>query len=119
MTLGASISALFEAAHDAVVLADGAGTVLGVNTAAERLFGYPRDELIVRRLGELLIAEELGVPVETAVVRKDGVRDLSKEREQSELDGRWRRLRDFVRLTRDENGTVVRARGVAVDMERV
>jgi PAS domain S-box-containing protein len=61
MTPGVSISALFEAAHDAVLLADGAGTVLGVNTAAERLFGYPRDELIGRRVGELLIAEELGV----------------------------------------------------------
>jgi len=45
-----------EAAPDAVVIIDGGGVIVQVNSQAERLFGYPRMELLGRPL-EVLMPE--------------------------------------------------------------
>ena len=51
--------ALLEAAPDAIVGVDRDGRILLVNTQAERLFGYTREELI-GQLVELLVPERVG-----------------------------------------------------------
>jgi len=48
----------FEAASDAVIIIDGAGTVVHLNTRTEKMFGYRRDELLDQPV-ELLIPERL------------------------------------------------------------
>lgn len=48
--------ALVEAAPDAMVIVDAGGRITLVNAQTERLFGYPRDELIDRPI-ELLVPE--------------------------------------------------------------
>jgi two-component system, cell cycle sensor histidine kinase and response regulator CckA len=45
---------LLEAIPDAIVAVDGAGTILQVNSQAEQLFGYNRDELIGQKV-EMLV----------------------------------------------------------------
>jgi len=45
-----------EAAPDAVVIIDGGGVIVQLNSQAERLFGYPREELLGRPL-EVLMPE--------------------------------------------------------------
>ena len=47
-----------EACPSGMVMTDGAGTIVLMNTATERLFGYPRDDLIGRRI-EILIPQRL------------------------------------------------------------
>jgi PAS domain S-box-containing protein len=47
-----------EACPGAMVMTDGTGTIVLTNTETERVFGYPRDELIGRRI-EILIPERL------------------------------------------------------------
>ncbi len=47
---------LFESLPDAILLTDGEGKILGLNTQAERLFGYCRDELLGQPI-ELLVPE--------------------------------------------------------------
>src|SRR5436309_1703202 len=47
LALGAA-SALLDAAPDAIILIDASGTIRLVNERAERLFGYPRRELLGR-----------------------------------------------------------------------
>jgi PAS domain S-box-containing protein len=47
---------LLEAAPDAMVIADETGTIVLVNSQTEKLFGYPRQELLGRPL-EILIPE--------------------------------------------------------------
>jgi PAS domain S-box-containing protein len=54
----ASCQALLDALPGAVVLADGAGTILLVNAATERLFGYARAEVLGQGLELLLPAWE-------------------------------------------------------------
>jgi PAS domain S-box-containing protein len=49
-------SGLLEAAPDAIVGVSAAGVIVLVNAQAERLFGYPRDELLGQRL-EVLVSD--------------------------------------------------------------
>ena len=63
VTLGATrsareerLSAYLEAAIDCVVMADASGRVVEFNPAAERTFGYSRNEALGRTLEELIVA---------------------------------------------------------------
>src|ERR1700693_1396435 len=49
-----SFRELFEVSPDAILEVDQEGTILLVNEETERLFGWPREELIGRRVEELL-----------------------------------------------------------------
>jgi PAS domain S-box-containing protein len=51
--------AYLEAALDAVVVADASGCVVEFNPAAERTFGYRRDEALGRALAELIVPPSL------------------------------------------------------------
>jgi PAS domain S-box-containing protein len=53
------LSAYLEAALDCVILADAAGRVVEFNPAAERTFGYQRDEALGRTLVELIVPPSL------------------------------------------------------------
>ncbi len=53
------IRAILDTALDAIVAMDHRGLITGFNQAAERMFGYSRDEAVGRELSELLIPLEL------------------------------------------------------------
>ena len=50
---------MLEAALDCIVTMDPAGLVVDFNAAAERTFGYAREEACGRSLAELLVPPEL------------------------------------------------------------
>jgi len=52
-------SAYFEAALDCVIIADVSGRVVEFNPAAERTFGYTRDEALGRTMAELIVPPSL------------------------------------------------------------
>jgi PAS domain S-box-containing protein len=52
-------SAYFEAALDCVIIADASGRVVEFNPAAERTFGYTRDEALGRTMAELIVPPSL------------------------------------------------------------
>jgi two-component system, LuxR family, sensor kinase FixL len=52
----ASFEAFLEAVPDAVVAVDRSGAIIAVNVQAERLFGYPRGEIVGRKM-EILVPE--------------------------------------------------------------
>jgi PAS domain S-box-containing protein len=53
------LSAYLEAALDCVVIADASGRVVEFNPAAERTFGYTRDDALGRTLAELIVPPAL------------------------------------------------------------
>ena len=50
-------TAMLESALDAIVSMDAAGRVVEFNPAAERMFGYRRDDVLGRDLGEVMVPE--------------------------------------------------------------
>jgi PAS domain S-box-containing protein len=54
----AQFRTMLESGPDAVVIVDGAGEIVLVNAQTERIFGYPREELLGQRV-ELLVPERL------------------------------------------------------------
>lgn len=50
----ARLSAILNAAVDAIITIDTHGTITGVNPATERMFGFPQDELIDRNVSILM-----------------------------------------------------------------
>jgi PAS domain S-box-containing protein len=62
-------AAYFEAALDCVIVADASGRVVEFNPAAERTFGYSRDEALGRTMAELIVPPSLRERHSTAFAR--------------------------------------------------
>jgi PAS domain S-box-containing protein len=58
-TRGEGLRAFLDAALDCVIIADASGRVVEFNPAAERTFGYTRDEALGRTLAELIVPPSL------------------------------------------------------------
>jgi PAS domain S-box-containing protein len=56
---GEGLRAYLDAALDCVIIADASGRVVEFNPAAERTFGYTRDEALGRTLAELIVPPSL------------------------------------------------------------
>jgi PAS domain S-box-containing protein len=63
------VSAYFEAALDCVIMADASGRVVEFNPAAERTFGYSRDQAVGRTMAELIVPPSLRERHSTAFAR--------------------------------------------------
>lgn len=82
---------LLEAAPDAMVVVDESGSIVLVNVQTEKQFGYPRDELIGRKVTDIIpkgfaerliadgsrsaaqaLAQQIGTGIELVALRKDG-----------------------------------------------
>jgi PAS domain S-box-containing protein len=63
------VSAYFEGALDCVIIADASGSVVEFNPAAERTFGYSRDEALGRTIAELIVPPSLRERHSTAFAR--------------------------------------------------
>src|ERR1051325_8510330 len=76
---------LLESAPDAMVIIDDHGIINLINTHAEILFGYTRDELMGKRV-ETLVPEGFFMPDESVRVlpENSGVREMVRGKERSE-----------------------------------
>jgi PAS domain S-box-containing protein len=80
-------SAYFEAALDCVIIADASGRVVEFNPAAERTFGYTRDEALGRTMAELIVPPSLRERHITAFARFVETRHGSMLGRRLELTG--------------------------------
>ena len=53
------LQSTFEVSLDAIVVADNQGIILDFNEAAEKVFGYSREEALGRQMAEMIIPEHL------------------------------------------------------------
>ena len=81
------VGAYFEAALDCVILADASGRVVEFNPAAERTFGYSRDEALGRTIAELIVPPSLRERHMSAFARYIGTRHGSVLGQRLELTG--------------------------------
>ncbi len=56
------MEAILDSAVDAIITVDEQGTIRRINPATERLFGYPRQEMLGQPVASLLTSSEAGVP---------------------------------------------------------
>ena len=63
-------AAILDAALDCVVTADASGRILEVNAAAERTFGWTAEEVLGRRVGDVLVPPRLRERHERAFARQ-------------------------------------------------
>ena len=61
--------AVFQAALDGVIVIDSAGRILEFNPAAERTFGYGRDEILGTEIAETLMPPDSRVPFQAGLQR--------------------------------------------------
>jgi PAS domain S-box-containing protein len=63
-------NSVLDSAFDAIVTIDLAGAIVELNTAAERMFGYSREEALGRELAALIVPEELREDHRRALARQ-------------------------------------------------
>ena len=79
--------AYFEAALDCVIIADASGRIIEFNPAAERTFGYTRDQALGRTMAELIVPPSLRARHSTGFSRFIESRHERKLRRRVELTG--------------------------------
>src|SRR4051794_36423301 len=82
-----AVNAYFEAALDCVIIADASGRVVDFNPAAERTFGYSRDEALGRTMAELIVPPALRERHSTAFARFVETGDGTMLGQRRELTG--------------------------------
>ena len=100
---------LLEAAPDAMVVADDSGAMVLVNIQAERMFGYPRRELIGQ---PLTLLAPIGLAEEVARAREDGATDRSAgvfSLEGRRSDGDCFPIEVRISLSADSEGLLITA----------
>src|SRR5918996_2122616 len=81
------LGAYLEAALDCVVMADASGRVVEFNPAAERTFGYTREEALGRTLAELIVPPSLRERHSRAFARFAETREQRMFGQRLELTG--------------------------------
>lgn len=112
----AQITALLDAADDAIFGKDLDGTVISWNRGAERLYGYTAAEMIGRSVGSLMPPERLGELADLLAVVRRGERVLSRETERLRRDGRRIAVSLTITPTYDPAGKLNGAATIARDI---
>src|SRR5437588_1920296 len=84
---GERLSAYLEAAIDCVIVADASGRIVEFNPAAERTFGYSREEALGRTMAELIVPPSLRERHSAAFARFVNTREGSILGRRVELTG--------------------------------
>jgi PAS domain-containing protein len=112
--LEAGKAAILESALDCIVSIDGAGLVVEWNPAAEKTFGWPRDEAVGRLLADLIVPPKL-CESHLHIVGEMIVNALERRRAEAELRAGQERFRAVVEnstdalLIHDAAGRIVQA----------
>ena len=103
---------LFENANDIIYVHDLAGNYLSMNQAAERIFGYSRDEAMMLNMAQIAVPEQL------ELIRQKLGEKVSGTTEQTAYELDCRR-KDGSVLTLEVNSSVITEAGVPVAVQGI
>lgn len=104
--------ALFENANDIIYVHDLQGNYISLNKAAERIFGYTRDEALKLNMSQIAAPEHLALARQMLQEKLAGsTKQTSYEMDCIRKDGR--------RLTLEINSSVIEEEGVAVAVQGI
>jgi PAS domain S-box-containing protein len=83
----AHLDELFARVPEAIVLLDADSRILRVNPEFTKIFGYPQEEAVGRRINELFVPEEMSIQVEGSAVRSTRGEVLNLETVRKRKDG--------------------------------
>ena len=85
----ALLDELFASVPEAVVLLDADSRILRVNPEFTKMFGYPQEEALGRRINELFVPEEMSIQVEESAVHstRGEILNLETVRKRRSSDG--------------------------------
>ena len=86
-SLAVSLAPAFDLLLDAVCMVDGQGVFVHVSAAAQQIFGYAPEELIGRRMIDLVLPEDRGRTLEAAQRVMAGQAHLNFENRYLRKDG--------------------------------
>ena len=110
------LAAIVESSEDAITGHDLRGTVLSWNSAAERLYGYPADEMIGRSMSVLVPQDRTGEARQLLELAGRGERVAHSETVRVARDGRRLDVAVTVSPIRDSEGAIVGASTIARDI---
>jgi PAS domain S-box-containing protein len=92
-------TALLDKTQDAIIISDLDGRVLFWNKAAERIYGWSRQEAAGRFVGDFVLADAKKYLEVNALALKDGewsgeLRHFTRDRQELTVETRWSLLRD-------------------------
>ena len=102
---------LFENANDIIYVHDLDGNYISVNKAAERVFGYPREEALKMNMKAIAAPDHLERSIKHLNKKRKGAKQTSYEMDCITKDGR--------RLTLEINSTVIRKDGIPVGVQGI
>jgi len=102
---------LFENANDIIYVHDLRGNYVSMNHAAERVFGYPREEALEMNMKDIVAPEHLKRSREQLKKKINGAESTSYETDCITSDGR--------RLTLEINSTVIHEDGEPVGVQGI
>jgi len=110
------LAAIVEASDDAITRTSGDGTIVTWNSAAERLFGYPADEIVGRPMAALVPPDRLHELTSVAQRIGDGVGVEDHETRGLRRDGTEVDVSLTVSPILHEDGTITGAAVIARDV---
>lgn len=113
------LASIVEHSNDAIIAKTIEGTITSWNRAAERMFGYTREEIIGRPMLLLFPPSATEEHARILAAIRAGEVIENPEAERIHKDGRLLRVSSTISPLRDENGTVVGASKIARDVSRV
>jgi PAS domain S-box-containing protein len=112
----ARLAAIVETSEDAIFTKDVAGTIQSWNAGAQRLFGYPADEIVGRSIKVLVPPDRLDEEAEILDRLRKGQLTDRLETVRVAKDGRRVPVSVTVAAMRDADGRVVGASKIVRDM---
>ncbi len=107
---------IVETSPDAIISKKTDGTITSWNQAAERLYGYSKDEIIGRNISMIVPQERHGEIAEVFTRIKNGESPVNLETLQVRKDGKVIDVEVIISPITDETGTVIGASTIARDI---